>query len=242
MRARAPVAVLALVGGLVASTARADVCPGPEPHLTVEAIDPQERLDYLARAFDREVEDIDTWSWSWGGVYAAGVIAQGVGIPFTNDRGKKIDLEVGVAATGFGFLALTVLPLQLTLPLRGARRHWDAAHPCETLARAERTLLSVDKDQRLANGPLAHVGNVAVNVGIALILGLGYGRWSSAALNGGIGVVVGEANALTQPHHLRDVLERYRSGRFDLMSPRLAWSVAPLATRDLTGAALRLTW
>ena len=232
-------AVAVLVGG---GPADADVCPGPEPGLTVQSIDSQERKDYLARAFDREIQEIDTWSWSWSGVYAAGVIAQGVAIPFTADRGKRIDLDVGTGATGFGLLALSVLPLQLTLPLRAARRHLDDAPACASLARAERALIRVERDQALANGPLAHIGNVAVNLGLALLLGLGYGRWSSGALNGGVGVLVGEANAFTQPHHLRDVLERYRSGRFDLTSPRVVWAVVPVATRELTGAAVRITW
>jgi hypothetical protein len=242
VRARLFAVMVAFGVTVGAGEARGDVCPGPEPGLTVATVDSQERLDYLARAFDREVREIDAWSWIWGTTYTVGAIPQGVGLAYTHDHGTRIDLTVGTISTAFGAVTLYLLPLQLTLPLRSARRHWNDRDPCATLARAERTLVSVDKDEALANGIVAHLGNVAINVGIALILGLGYGRWSSAALNGGIGVAVGEANAFTQPHHLRDVLERYRSGRFDRTSPRLTVAVVPMSARDLMGVALRVTW
>jgi hypothetical protein len=188
------------------------------------------------------VSDIDEWSWAWGSVYAAGVIAQGAALPFTSDHGKRIDLYVGVASTGFGALSLTLLPLQLTVPLRSARGHLQDPDRCAALARAEATLFKVDKDQRLATSWVGHAGNILVNVGIGLILGLGYDRWSSGALSMGVGIAVGEGNAFTQPHHLKDVIERYRSGRFDLMAPRMTWAVVPLASPEMHGAAVRVSW
>ena len=236
------VSIAALGVSLGASPARADVCPTPEAGAAAGAIDSQERLDFLARAFDREVRDLDAWSWTWGSVYAAGAIAEGALLPITHDRGSRVDLTVGLISTAFGALSLYVLPLKLTLPLRAARRRWHEPDPCAVLANAEATLVRVEKNQALANGALAHIGNVAVNAAIALILGLGYGRWTSAAISGGAGVAIGEANAFTQPHHLREVLERYRSGRLDRTSPPLAWTVVPLAGPAMAGAALHRSW
>jgi hypothetical protein len=233
---------LALGVSSLARGASADVCPVPQGAEAIAAVDREERLAYLARAFDREVSDIDQWSWTWGGVYAAGAVAQAAALPFTSDHGKRIDLYVGVASTSFGALTLTALPLQLTVPLRLARGHFAEADRCAALARAERTLFKVEKDQRLATSWVGHVGNILVNVGIGLILGLGYDRWSSAALSAGVGIAVGEANAFTQPHHLRDVIERYRSGRFDLMAPRMTWAVVPIAGPQMSGAAVRVSW
>ena len=139
-------------------------------------------------------------------------------------------------------MSLYGLPLKLTLPLRASRRHWDDPDRCAVLARAERTLVGVEDNQRVANGILAHAGNLLVNAGIALILGLGYGRWTSAAISAGVGVAVGEANAFTQPHHLRDVLVRYRTGQLSPIHASVAWSVVGVLTHDMHGFALTASW
>ena len=195
-----------------------------------------------ARAFDREIYDVDAWSWTWGSVYTAGTIALGVALSLAHDHGTRIDLTVGAISAGFGAVSLYVLPLKLTVPLRVSRAHWDASDRCAALARAERTLISVEKDQALATGVFAHLGNVAVNAAIVLILGLGYGQWTSAGVSGGIGVAIGEANVLTQPHHLRDVLARYRSGQLDAPEAKVAWSVIPVLTHRMSGGALTVAW
>jgi len=235
-------AVVVLSSGLVSARARAEVCPAPADAPSVEQVDAGERLDYLARAFDREIETIDIWSWTWGSVYTAGTIAEGVGLSLSRDPGARTDLTVGVIATAVGAVSLYALPLKLTLPLRASRRHWDDSDRCAILAQAERTLIRVEKDQAVANGPLAHIGNVVVNAGLVLILGLGYGRWTSAAISGGVGVAVGEANAFTQPHHLRDVLARYRAGQLGTREPAVAWSVSPVVERRMSGAMLTVSW
>jgi hypothetical protein len=236
-------AAFAITASLSADPARAEVCPAPEGAPKVAQIDARERLDFLARAFDREIYDVDVWSWTWGSIYSAGVIAEGVALSVTHDRGARIDLTVGILATGFGALSLYGLPLKLTLPLRASRSHWeDDADRCADLARAERTLVGVENDQSFATGIFAHVGNVAVNAAIVLILGLGYGHWTSAALSGGIGVAVGETNLLTQPHHLRDVLARYRAGRLDASDAKVAWSIAPVLTPQTQGVTFAIAW
>jgi hypothetical protein len=241
-RLRSVLAAFALAASLAAEDGRAEVCPAPEDAPAVAQVDVAERLDYLARAFDHEINDVDAWSWTWGSVYAAGTIALGVTLSLTHNRGTRIDLTVGVISAGFGAVSLYLLPLKLTLPLRVSRAHWDASDRCTALARAERTLVDVEKDQALATGIFAHLGNVAVNAAIALILGLGYGQWTSAAVSGGIGVAIGEANVLTQPHHLHDVLARYRSGQFDAPEAKAAWSVVPILTHQMSGAALTVSW
>jgi hypothetical protein len=234
--------VAALAPSLVVPNARADVCPAPEDAPAVAHADPGERLDYLARTFDREIYDVDAWSWTWGSVYAAGTVVEGVALSLTHDPAARIDLTVGVLSTGFGAVSLYVLPLKLTLPLRAARAHWNAPDLCAPLARAEHTLVSVESDQALATGVFAHLGNVAVNAAIVLILGVGYGHWTAAALSGGIGVAVGETNVLTQPHHLRDALLRYRSGQFDAPERKVAWSLLPVVTHRMSGAMLTVSW
>jgi hypothetical protein len=236
---------LALVACFVARTAAADTCPVMEGAPGLARTATEERLAYLARAFDREVHDVDTWSWTWGSIYTAGVVAESVALGITTNHGTRTDLTVGVIATAVGAASLYGLPLKLTLPLRAARRHWDDPDACAVLARAERTLVNVEANQRLATGILPHLGNVAANAAIALILGVGYGRWSSAAISAGVGLAIGETNAFTQPHHLSTVLTRYRSGQLDgpdVPPPSVSWAIAPVLTRRMSGAALVLQW
>jgi len=240
-------ALFGLAASILALEARADTCPAPPDVPDVDriaAIDAGRRLDYHAQAFDREVRDVDIWSWTWGSVYAGAVAVEGVALGLTTNYPKRIPLEVGIASTAFGAASLYGLPLKLTLPLRSARAHWGDPDRCAVLARAERTLVSVEKDQALATGILGHIGNVLVNVGIGLILGLGYDQWESAGISFGVGVAIGEANAFTQPHHLRDVLARYRSGQLDAPAPApsVTWSILPIRTREMSGAALTVVW
>jgi hypothetical protein len=241
MKARAVTLALA-VGLLGRSAGAAETCPAPDGAEDLAAVPAQERLDYLARAFDREIVDTDRWSYAWVTIYTAAVAGEGALAATTHDPGKRIDDTVGIGTTAFGAVALFALPLQLTLPLRSARAHWNGPDVCKTLANAEATLLKVEKDQVFAHGFFGHLGNALVNIGFGLILGLGYDHWGPAALNTFVGIGVGELNAATQPTHLRDVLERYRTGRFDLTSPRMAWTVVPIVTRDVAGAGVRASW
>jgi hypothetical protein len=239
-------AFAAVLGSAVASTrASAATCPAPEWAPAVAALEPEARLRYLARAFDREVRDIDIWSWTWGGIYAAATIGQGIALGLTTNHDLKTDLAVGTIAAGFGTLSLTLLPLKLTLPMRSAsaaaRELQPGEDPCFALVRAERTLQSVLDDQALATGILTHIGDVAVNAAIVFILGFGYGHWVSAAVSGGIGLAVGETNAFTQPHHLAQVMDRYRSGALDA-APLSSWSIVPVVSRSMSGATLVLAW
>ena len=222
-------------------------CPAPEWAPAVATIDAGVRLEYLTRAFDREVRDIDTWSWTWGGIYAGAAIAQGTALVLIKNPATRTDLAVGTIAAGFGALSLTLLPLKLTLPMRSAssaaKQPRVGEDPCLALAGAERTLVAVEKNQALSTGIVGHIGNVAVNLGLALILGLGYGHWVAAALSGGIGLAVGETNAFTQPHHLAEVIEQYRSGGLDPTPPKVSsWSVVPAVSRSMSGATVVFAW
>jgi len=239
-------AVLGSTSVLASTHADAAVCPAPEGAPAVASIDSEARLEYLTRAFDREVRDIDTWSWTWGAIYTAATIGQGTVLVLTTNHATKIDLAVGTIAAGFGALSLTLLPLKLTLPMRSAsdaaKQRLPGEDPCLVLAEAEQTLSRVAKDQAFATGIVGHLGNVAVNLGIALILGFGYGHWVSAGVSGGIGVAIGETNAFTQPHHLAEVLEQYRSGRLEPTPPKVSWSVVPVVSPSMSGATVVFAW
>lgn len=201
------------------------------------------RLDYLARVFDREIHAIETWSYLWGSVPALAAVGQGVALTLTHDDyATRVDLSVGIVTSLIGVLSLGLLPLRLTLPMRNARWRWTEADRCAVLGHAEATLERVARDQSLATGGLTHLGNIALNTGVVLVLGLGYDRWTTAAISGGAGVVIGELTAFTQPHHLRGALEDYRAGRFYAPPAKVSWSIEPMIEKDAWGAALRASW
>jgi hypothetical protein len=205
-----------------ARDARATSCPAPEGAPALAAIDAEVRLRFLAGAFDREIRDVDLWSWSWGTTYVAAGGAQAIATAFVRDQGARIDLSVGAVSAAIGALSLYGLPLQITLPLRASRRGFGDPDVCRVLVGAEGTLAEAAAAQRLSNGWVPHVGNIAFNAALALVLGWGFKRWESAALSAGIGLAVGEVNVLTEPHRLPGVLDRYRAGRLDGESPTSA--------------------
>jgi hypothetical protein len=110
------------------------------------------------------------------------------------------------------------------------------------LANAEETLATGARHEAFSNGVVPHIGNVLVNAGIGLILGLGYGRWKSAAISGGIGLAVGETNAFTQPHRLPTSLQTYRAGQLESGRAMAAWSVTPLRMNGAWGVAVAVTF
>jgi hypothetical protein len=239
--------IVTIASCLWASPARADdVCPAPDDAPLVASLSAQQRLDYLARAFDNEIDATDTWSWVLGSAYTVLAVSQASAIPFfPNDRDTRIDLTVGAVAVGVGAASLFGLPLQLTLPLRGARRHWGDPDRCAVLARAERTLVSVQKDQARATGITPHIVNVLANTGVALILIVGYGHYKTGPITAMNGFALGEGNAFSQPSNLREVLARYRSGQLDGPAKpvsKVGWAFVPTVTPQMTGATFAMSW
>jgi hypothetical protein len=258
IRLRTLAATLAIAGTLAARSARAEgaLCPAPDDAPLVAARDAQQRLDFLAQAFDEEIRDTDKWSWTLGTVFAVGGVTQAAVLPlYTHDRATSIDLTVGAVSFGIGAVSLFLTPLQVTVPLRSARRQWNAADRCAVLARAERTLVKAAKEEASETGWFPHVANFAVNAAAVLILAFGYGHGQQATFSGGIGFALGEGNIFTQPRDLQNVLLRYRSGDLDVapVAAKLAWSVVPVVSTQVSsitpivapptsGAAVALSW
>jgi hypothetical protein len=226
----------------VARAAAAETCPAPDDAPALATVDSEERLTYLARAFDREIRDVDVWSWTWGTTYFAAAAVQASILPLSHDYGLHVDLTVGAASAAFGSLSLFVLPLQITLPLRKARDDWGDRDRCRLIALAEASLVGAEKKQELSTGWIPHAGNVAFNAGLAVILGWGFDRWKSAAISAGVGLAVGETNAFTQPHHLSTVLAKYRSGHLEDTGTSVDWSIAPLVGPSVGGVTLQGTF
>lgn len=135
--------------------------------------------------------DLRVWRWGWG-LGGAGATAIQLGlVPIVDDRDTRIDLLVGAGST-----LATLVPV-LFPPEIDER---PATGDCPVrLADAEARLRTAVESTEAARSPLIHVGNVAFNVGIALLLGLGWGHWTSGIVSGAVGIAVGETEILTTP-------------------------------------------
>ncbi len=238
MKIRRWIALLTSMTLSLATVAHAETCRSGQASLSER--DVEARVAFLHAAFASEVQDIDIWSWTWGSVYAAGTIAQASAAALVHNPDTRTDLTVGTISAAIGTVSLTVLPLKITLPLR-REVTWNLPDRCQVLAQAESVLLAQVRNEAIANGILAHLGNLAANVALLLVLGVGYGHWQSASISAGIGLVVGEANAITQPHHLASVLARYRAGELQPVA-KLKWQLVPILTPQLYGVAVSASW
>lgn len=189
--------------------------------------DVEERLEVLRGAFDDQIRGLEIWSYSWGSIYTAAAATQAiVTTQLKPDDPARTDLIVGAVSAGVGSLTFWVAPLRFTLPLKNVRKDWDNPDRCALLARAEAVRTKVASEQRLGKSWIAHAGNVLVNVGISLILGLGYNHWQAALISGLVGTAIGELNLFTQPAKLDRVEE----------GPQLR--LVPLVTTQGGGAGL----
>ena len=230
--------LIVLLLSLLAPMARADLCPAPPASSALQSEDSEVRLSFLLRAMDEDARNLTTWSLAWGSVYATAMAGQLTAIPLTKG-GIRVDLSAGAIAAAVGSASLYLLPLRIT-----ARAHFDpqvleGSDRCKVLARVEQRFFEAAQIDRLSGGWIAHAGNLAINAALALILGLGYGRWTSAGISAAVGLAVGEANLWTQPHGFIADEERYLGLGSQRGAHRsAAWHIIPIANRSFAGAAI----
>src|SRR5262249_35800582 len=150
-------------------------------------VDESSRMQFLLHAMDQNTAHLQTWSIIWGTTYAGLTVAQLTALPFVQAPTRVI-LTVGSIAAAVGSLTLFLLPLRITSQTPLANEDAKGADRCRALARVEARFFETAKIDRASASWIAHAGNVAVNGAVVLILGLGYGQWTAAAIAGGIGV------------------------------------------------------
>ncbi len=230
---------MALAASLPAA-ARAQGCPAPagaDPRLA--AAGAESRLAFIRASLAAEAGRVRTWQLWWSVGYGGLTAAQLAAIPFTEDPGARADWAVGAASAATGLGLVLLFP-----PEVGSSEARLASLPpdgCAALAEAERLLEGAAASEAAQTGWLVHAGNVLLNAGFGLILGLGWQRWESAAVTFATGAALGEATILTQPTGLPEELARYRAGD---LAPAASAGVRllPLATRRGFGLALAGTF
>lgn len=214
VRGVALVVVLTLAG----PAARAAECaPGAAVGARVGTLDPELRLRFIDAELARSAQRANLWVWGWSLALGVGTIGNLVPVPFV-PADQRIDWYTGAVTTVIGIVPLVALPPEVIADARqlharlGARGTTDV---CALLADAETRLVRDAENQEDGRRWWVHVGNVIVNAGVGLFLGLGYHHWTAGALNFASGAVIGEVIIFTQPTDTIDSLRRHREGVLD---------------------------
>lgn len=205
------------------------------------------RVNFIQTQLRSERRRALAWAWTFGSTYSALAVAQLSALPWVEQRADRTILAVGAAFSVGGVLPLVLMPLtvigdaprlEAALVAKGGRA--DAA----TLALAERALCRGARSEAFGAGLVTQLGNLLVNVGLSLWIGLQYGRWLQAGINFGLGWTIGETQILTQPTRLVATWRDYRAGRLASAPVPAArrWALAPLSLRGGGGMALALTF
>ncbi|HXI58666.1 MAG TPA: hypothetical protein VNO55_21515 [Polyangia bacterium] len=189
----------------------------------LEGIDPEQRLAWIDAHLSKTARRARLWTWGWGAGLVAATVANAVPLAFVS-ADQRIDWYVGAGTTVIGIVPLLIAPLDVIADARVLHQRVAARVPrddgrgdagedvCRLLADAETRLLRDATNQADGQRWWLHVGNVVLNTGVGLFLGLGYHHWGAGALNAISGSVIGEAIILTQPTGSIDDLNAYRSG------------------------------
>lgn len=224
MRLLRLVSGLVLIGWITPPVATAETyCPIVAGAGIAAARVPGEiRLAWIDAQLAHGAHKAKVWTWGWGIGIGGATIANLAPIPFVAKE-DRVDWYTGAATTIVGIVPLLIAPLDVVGDSRALREKIAARPPppagggdrpdvCPLLADAEARLIRDAKNQADGQRWWLHVGNVALNFGVGLFLGLGFHHWGAGAFNAVGGSLIGEAIILTQPTATIDDLETYRRG------------------------------
>jgi len=199
-----------------------------------------ERLRYLDQRLQSDAAHARIWRASWASIYAALAVGQFTAAPLVS-RSKAKDLYVGGGAALIGLGPLLITPLKV---IKDSRQVAElAAHPgddpCASLFTIEELLQRDAENEALGRSALFHGGNVGFNLGLFLLIGAGFGHWTSATISLLTGIATGEAMIFTQPTGALRTLHEYRSGSFQVSEPHSSLLPVPLWAPGLVGIGLR---
>ena len=217
----------------------AEACPPPiggNPALADR--DPAVRLEFIRSSLNREARHAVLWTQLW--IAGNGVLIAGTAglIPFYPPE-NRVDLYVGMGATGVAALPLIFLPpsIERVGPAFDHRvSEATSLDPCVLIAEGEHLLARDAREAASVYTWFPQVTNVLYNVGVGLILGLGFHRWVTGISAMISGTTIGELVMLTEPKELSWDLARYMDGRLNDQPKGVAWALLP----EPTGLSFRV--
>ncbi len=248
-RGAAPAAVTALsltLGLFYSPYAGAGECTGftgTAPALAEHTA--QERLQFIRKSMRDTAKMERRYALGWGLSYVGFAAGTWFLYPFADDkRGQLISSSFNSVSSTLGGINVLIDPLRvihdqhklealLAQPVPDDQR-------CAVVAKAEKLFIHVADNEAGARSARAHILGFLGTVGLGLILGYGFKRAESAAINTSIGVALSELMIFTRPTTAIRSLERYRMGELEVSAPPpsvLSWSIVPNLTSTTYGAA-----
>jgi hypothetical protein len=222
---------LLIILGAAAPTRAASCPPGLGGGATIGQVDPEIRLAWIDQHLGRTAHRARIWTWGWGIGIGASAVGDLIPVAFVAPE-NRIDWYTGAVTSVIGVVPLLVAPLDVIQDSRELRARLDARiatdDVCRLLADAETRLARAAANQAAGRRWWLHAGNLALNAGVGLFLGLGYHHWAAGAWNGIAGAAIGEAIILTQPTSSIDDLRSYRAGTIE--SPKTVAFLYDLAS------------
>jgi hypothetical protein len=157
------------------------------------------------------------WTWGWGIALGAGAVANLAPLLWV-PKDERIDWYTGAFTNTIGIVPLLIAPLDVigdSRDLRARLAARDGLDVCALLADAETRLVRDAQNQADGRRWWLHAANFALNAGVGLFLGVGFGHWKNGLFQFATGVVIGEAIIFTQPTGAIDSLRKYRDGSLD---------------------------
>lgn len=129
------------------------------------------------------------WNGLWPGVFISAAVGTLALAPqFDDDEGQRISLYWSSAKSTIAAVAAIIKPLDV-----------PTLRPCADEAQARAALERAASSERRGRHWMRHAEAILLNaIGIG-ILGFGYGYWTDALVNTGVGLLVGEIRIFTQP-------------------------------------------
>ncbi len=201
-----------LLGALVA---QAD-CPKPESvgARGIAQQDDAARLRFLAQRLSRDSAAAYRRTFVFGGGLSVLAIGQLAAAPLFPEADRPV-MYWGALSSMVGVGSVLFNPLEVLYAGPEFARRAEAATPeqtCALIAEGERMLFEGAEQELGARRWYMHLANVAFNIGIGMILGFGHNRWVNAAVNGAVGIAVGELMLFTIPTGLVSGRDEYRGG------------------------------
>jgi hypothetical protein len=219
----------------------AETCPnyeGASP-IVLDA-EARVRLSYLDGSLPRASRNAKRWFWTWTGGFTALAAGQLALIPLQEGVEQKRTLWVNAGSTGLGAIFLAVAPPRAMGMRRRLDRQLEGVDDlCQRLTLTEQMMTRAAAVEWFGTSWITHAGNILVNVGAGLILGLGWQQWRDAWLTTAVGILVGEMMIWTQPMDLSRTLQRYRTGVWvDGVGSRVSLRLSPMMVPSGAGVGL----
>lgn len=225
-----------MAGGRAA--ALCPVPPGGNPALA--EMEPTLRLQFLRTSLNREASRAVVWSSLWVAGNAVLIAGTAGLLPFYPEE-NRVDLFVGIGATAVAALPLVLLPPSIERDGPAFERRvsqGEAIDVCTLIAEGEHLLARDARESAAVYTWFPQIANVVYNVGVGLILGLAFHRWTQGIGAMFSGTAIGELVMLTEPKELTWDLARYMNGRLDEQPKGIAWAFLP----EPTGLSFHVTF